>query len=120
MKLFKVLLLVFLLAVTVSTYNPLVAEEEEWQNIYESGGIRICRRAAEGSKFLEFKATGDLKGAMSEYVSAILDTDEHPDWAPRCLEARNVEKINDQEYVFMQYMQASGRQQTGTIPPGFP
>ena len=100
MKLFKVLLLVFLLAVTVSTYNPLVAEEEEWQNIYESDGIRICRRAAEGSKFLEFKATGDLKGAMSEYVSAILDTDEHPDWAPRCLEARNVEKINDQEYVF--------------------
>ncbi len=85
--------------VTLSTYSPLTAEEEEWQNIYESDGIRIYRRAAEGSKFLEFKAAGDLKGAMSEYVSAILNTDEHPDWAPRCLEARNVEKINDQEFV---------------------
>jgi hypothetical protein len=99
MKLFKVLLLVFLLAVTVSAYNPLVAEEEKWQSIYASDGIHICRRAAEGSTFLEFKATGDLKGAMSEYVSAILDADEYPDWAPRCLEARHVEKINDQEYV---------------------
>ena len=85
--------------VTLSTYSPLTAEEEEWQNIYESDGIRIYRRAAEGSKFLEFKAAGDLKGAMSEYVSAILNTDEHPDWTPRCLEVRNVEKINDQEYV---------------------
>ena len=98
MKFSTLSLLVFLLVV-VSAYSPLAAEEEEWQNIYESDGIHICRRAAEGSKFFEFKATGDLKGAMSEYVSAILDTDEHSDWAPRCLEARNVEKINDQEYV---------------------
>ncbi len=96
---FSIFSLLAFLLVALSTYSPLTAEEEEWQNIYESDGIRIYRRAAEGSKFLEFKAAGDLKGAMSEYVSAILDTDEHPDWAPRCLEARNVEKINDQEYA---------------------
>ena len=36
---------------------------------------------------------------MSEYVSAILDTDEHPDWAPRCLETQNIEKIKDKELI---------------------
>ncbi|MDP6923483.1 MAG: START domain-containing protein [Candidatus Scalindua sp.] len=91
-------LLVFLL-VTLPTYSPLTAEEEEWQHIYESDGINICKRVAEGSKFFEFKAVGNLRGMMSEYVSAILDTNEHSDWAPRCLEARNVEKVNDQEFV---------------------
>lgn len=98
MKLYIFSLLVFLL-VALSTYSPLTAEEEEWQHIYESDGINIYKRVAEGSEFLEFKATGALRGAMSEYVSAILDTDKHPDWAPRCMEARNVEKINDQEFV---------------------
>lgn len=98
MKLYIFSLLVFLL-VALSAYCPLTAEEEEWQHIYESDGIDICKRVAEGSEFLEFKATGDLRGAMPEYVSVILDTDEHPDWAPRCMEARNVEKISDQEYV---------------------
>ncbi|MHC4307077.1 MAG: SRPBCC family protein, partial [Planctomycetota bacterium] len=80
--------------VTVSTYNPLIAEEEKWHLAYETDGVDIYKRVAEESKFLEFKATGNLRGTMSEYVSAILDTDEHPDWAPRCLETRNIDKIN--------------------------
>ncbi len=99
MRFFYFPLLVFLLVVTVSAYNPLIAEEEEWHFAYETNGINIYRRVAEGSKFIEFKATGNLRGTMSEYVSEILDTDEHPNWAPRCLETRNIEKINDQELI---------------------
>jgi hypothetical protein len=99
MRLFKFSLLAFLLVATVSTYNPLVAEEEKWHLTYETDGIDVYKRVTGGSKYLEFKATGDLRGTMSEYVSAILDTGEHPDWAPNCLEARNVEKINDREFV---------------------
>ncbi len=99
MKFFKFSLLVFLLAVAVSTYNPLVAEEEKWHLAYETNGIDVYRRVTGSSKFLEFKATGTLRGAMSEYVSVIFDTDEHPDWAPRCLEARNIDKINDRELI---------------------
>ncbi|MCP4251851.1 MAG: hypothetical protein GY775_00325 [Candidatus Scalindua sp.] len=94
----KLSLLVFLL-VAVSAYNPLAAEEEEWHLAYKTNGIDVYRRVTGSSKFLEFKATGNLRGVMSEYVSAILDTDKHPDWAPRCLEARNIEKINDQEFI---------------------
>ena len=99
MRFFKFSLLVFLLAVNVSAYNPLVAEEEKWHLAYKTDGIDVYRRVAAGSKFIEFKAIGDLRGTMSEYVSVILDTDEHSDWAPRCLEARNIEKINDQEII---------------------
>jgi len=99
MRLFKFSLLAFLLAVTVSTYNPLVAEEENWHLAYEEDGINIYKRVAEESKFIEFKATGNLRGTMSEYVAAILDIDEHSDWAPRCLEARNINKINDRELI---------------------
>ncbi len=99
MKFYKYIFLTFLLAISVSTYNPLAAEEEEWHLAYKTNGIDVYRRVTGSSKFLEFKATGNLRGAMSEYVSAILDTDEHPDWAPRCLEARNIEKINDQELI---------------------
>ena len=96
---FSILSLLVFLLVALSTHSPLTAEEEEWQHIYESDGIDICKRVAEGSEFFEFKAVGNLRGRMSEYVSAILDTGEHPDWAPRCLEARNVEEINDREYI---------------------
>ncbi len=99
MRFFCFFLSVFLLTVTVPTYNPLAAEEAEWHLVYESDGITVCRRAAEGSKYLEFKASGNLRGAMSEYVSAVLDTDEHPDWAPRCLETQKIEKISDQEFI---------------------
>jgi hypothetical protein len=91
MKFFKLSLLTFLLAVTVSSYNPLAAEEEKWHLAYETDGIDVYKRIAGGSKF--------LRGTMSEYVSVILDTDEHPDWAPRCLETRNIEKINDKELI---------------------
>jgi hypothetical protein len=99
MRVLKFLLLSFLLAVSVSTYNSLAAEEEKWHLTYEADGINIYRRVTGGSKFLEFKAEGNLRGTMSEYVSAILDIDEHPDWAPRCLEARNIDKINNRELI---------------------
>jgi hypothetical protein len=79
MRFFKFSLLVFLLAVNVSAYNPLVAEEEKWHLAYKTDGIDVYRRVAAGSKFIEFKAIGDLRGTMSEYVSVILDTDEHSD-----------------------------------------
>ncbi len=99
MRFFNFSLLVFLLTVAVSTYNPLVAEEEKWHLTYAADGINIYRRVTEGSKFLEFKAEGNLRGTVSEYVSAILDIDEHPDWVPRCLEARNIDKINNRELI---------------------
>jgi hypothetical protein len=99
MRLFKFSLLAFLLVVTVSAYNPLIAEEEKWHLAYEADGVNIYKRVAEESKFIEFKATGNFRGTMSEYVSVILDTDEHPDWAPRCLETQNIEKINDKELI---------------------
>jgi hypothetical protein len=99
MRLFKFSLLAFLLVVTVSAYNPLIAEEGKWHLAYETDGVNIYKRVAEKSKFIEFKATGNLRGTMSEYVSVILDTDEHPDWAPRCLETRNIDKINDKELI---------------------
>ena len=76
----------------MSAFNPLAAEEEEWHLFYEADGINIHRRVLEGSQFLKFKAAGNLRGTMSEYVSVILDTDEHPNWAPRCLETRNIEE----------------------------
>lgn len=99
MKFLTFSLLAFLLAVTVSTYNPLAAEEEKWHLTYEVDGINIYRRVMEESKFLEFKAAGNLRGSIFEYVSVILDIDKHPNWAPRCSEARNIEKINDRELI---------------------
>lgn len=92
-------LLTLLLLATMSTYNPLAAEEGKWHLAYEEDGINIYKRVTEGSKFLEFKAEGDLHGTISEYVSVILNTDGHPNWAPRCLEAREVDKINDGELI---------------------
>ncbi|MBC8555374.1 MAG: hypothetical protein H8D23_37645 [Candidatus Brocadiales bacterium] len=99
MRLLKFSLLAFLLAVAVSTYNPLVAEEEKWHLTYEADGINIHRRVMEESMFLEFKAVGNLRGSISEYVSVILDIDKHPNWAPRCLETKNIKKINDRELI---------------------
>ncbi len=91
--------LTVLLVVTVLSYNPLMAEEEEWRLVYEADGINIHKRVVEGSRFFEFKAMGNLRGTISEYVSVLLDTDNMPDWAPRCLEARNIEWINDRKTI---------------------
>ena len=87
------------MSATASTHNPLAAEEEKWHLIYEEDGINIHRRVMEESSFLEFKAEGNLRGTVSEYLSVLLDIDEHPNWVPRCLEARNIDKINDRENI---------------------
>ena len=99
MRFINISFLIFLLAATASTHNPLAAEEEKWHLIYEEDGINIHRRVMEESSFLEFKAEGNLRGTVSEYLSVLLDIDEHPNWVPRCLEARNIDKINDRENI---------------------
>jgi hypothetical protein len=99
MRFFNFSLLPFLLAATVSAYTPLLAEENKWRFTYEADGIKTYRRITEESKFFEFKAAGNLRGKISEFVSVIIDTDEHPNWVPRCIEARNIDKINDRELI---------------------
>lgn len=86
-------------AVTIFAFTPLKAEEREWRLVYESNGITAHKRTNEGSRFFEFKAVGDLRGAISEYVSVLLDTNSMPEWAPQCFEARNIEQVNDLETI---------------------
>jgi hypothetical protein len=86
-------------AVIMLSVASLMAEEEEWRFVYESEGINVHKRIKEGSRFLEFKVAGDLRGEISEYVCVLLDTDNMPDWAPQCFEARNVERVNERETI---------------------
>ena len=69
-------------AIIPLAYIPLMAEEEEWLFVYELEGINVHKRIKEGSRFLEFKTNGDLRGEISEYVSVVLDTEIMPDWHP--------------------------------------
>jgi hypothetical protein len=86
-------------AVIIFALTPLKAEEEEWRFVYEADGITVHKRNKDGSRFLEFKAVGELRGEISEYVSVLLDTNIIPEWAPQCFEARNVERVNDRETI---------------------
>ncbi len=86
-------------AVIIFAFTSLIAKEEKWRFVYESEGINVHKRIKEGSRFLEFKAIGNLRGEISEYVNVLLDTDKIPDWAPRCFEARNVKRVNDRETI---------------------
>jgi hypothetical protein len=86
-------------AVIIFTLTPLKAEDEEWRFVYEADGITVHKRIKEDIKFFEFKSTGVLRGEISDYLSVILDTEIMPDWAPQCLEAQNVESINDRETI---------------------
>ncbi len=81
-------------AVIIFAFTPLKAGEEEWRFVYEADGITVHKRIKEDTIFIEFKSTGVLLGEISDYLSVILDTEIMPDWAPQCLEARNVESIN--------------------------
>ncbi len=83
-----------LLAVIMLAITPLKAGEEEWHFVYEADDITVHKRIKEDTIFLEFKSTGILRGEISDYLSVIFDTEIMPDWAPQCLEARNVESIN--------------------------
>jgi hypothetical protein len=85
--------------VIIFTLTPLKAEDEEWRFVYEADGITVHKRIKEDTNFFEFKSTGVLRGEISDYLSVILDTEIMPDWAPQCLEAQNVESINDRETI---------------------
>ncbi|GAX61854.1 hypothetical protein SCALIN_C28_0056 [Candidatus Scalindua japonica] len=99
MRLINFSLFTFLLVAIVSFFNAVIADEKEWHLAYEADGINVYKRITEGSKFFEFNAVGNLQGTVSEYLSVILDTDEHPDWVPRCLQTQKIEKISDQELI---------------------
>ena len=86
-------------AVIIFALTPLKAGEEEWRFVYKADGITVHKRIKEDTIFLEFKSTGVLRGEISDYLSVILDTEILPDWAPQCLEAQNVESINDRETI---------------------
>ncbi len=86
-------------AVIIFALTPLKAGEEEWRFVYKADGITVHKRIKEDTIFLEFKSTGVLRGEISDYLSVILDTEIMPDWAPQCLEAQNVESINDRETI---------------------
>ena len=91
--------IVALSVVIIFTFTPLKAEEEEWCFVYEADGITVHKRINEDTIFIEFKSTGVLRGEISDYLSVILDTEIMPDWAPQCIEAQNIESINDQETI---------------------
>ncbi len=86
-------------AVIIFALTPLKAGEEEWRFVYKADGITVHKRIKEDTIFLEFKSAGVLRGEISDYLSVILDTEIMPDWAPQCLEAQNVESINDRETI---------------------
>ncbi len=86
-------------AVIFFAYTPLKAGEEEWVFVYEAEGITVHKRIKEDTIFFEFKSAGVLPGKISDYLSVILDTEIMPDWAPQCIEAQNVESINDREAI---------------------
>ena len=91
--------IVALSVVIIFTFTPLKAEEEEWCFVYEADGITVHKRINEDTIFIEFKSTGVLRGEISDYLSVILDTEIMPDWAPQCIEAQNIESINDRETI---------------------
>ena len=86
-------------AVIIFAFTPLNAGEEEWRFVYEADSITVHKRIKEDTISLEFKFAGVLLGNISDYLSVILDTEIMPDWAPRCIEAQNVESINDREII---------------------
>jgi hypothetical protein len=86
-------------AVIMLAITPLKAGGEEWHFVFEADDITVHKRIKEDAIFLEFKSTGILRGEISDYLSVILDTEIMPDWAPQCIEAQNVERINDRETI---------------------
>ena len=86
-------------AVIIFAITPLNAGEKEWRFVYKADGITVHKRIKEDTIFFEFKSTGVLRGEISDYLSVILDTEIMPDWAPQCIEAQNIESINDQETI---------------------
>jgi hypothetical protein len=91
--------IVALSVVIIFTFTPLKAEEEEWCFVYEADCITVHKRINEDTIFIEFKSTGVLRGEISDYLAVILDTEIMPDWAPQCIEAQNIESINDRETI---------------------
>ena len=91
-------MMVFFLIYVLSC-TPLLAEEEEWRFVYGTEDINVHKRNSNGSSFFEFKAIGKLHGEITEYMSVLLDTDIMPNWAPQCLEAKNIKTINENEAI---------------------
>ncbi|MDR4504295.1 MAG: START domain-containing protein [Candidatus Scalindua sp.] len=93
------LFLSFLLVAALFSCIPLTAEEEGWQPVMVQQEVKVYKRMKEGSRFFEFKAVGSLSGTISDYVSVLLETESMPHWVPLCIEAQNIEQINDRETI---------------------
>lgn len=93
------LLLLSLLLITVLSSSVRLMADEEWQTVMELRSIKVYKRMKEGSRLFEFKAVGCLKGTVSEYESVLLETESMPHWVPLCIEAQNIERINDREAI---------------------
>jgi hypothetical protein len=67
--------------------TPLLAEEEEWRFVSGTQDIKVPKRVKAESSFLEFKAIGDLRGEITEYMNDLLDTTKISEWVPQCFDA---------------------------------
>ncbi len=69
--------------------------QSPWQLKKDQSGVKVYVRDVEGMSLKESKATVQFSGSVDAVVSLVQDFGNYPNWAPRVMEARLVERVSD-------------------------
>ena len=77
----------------------LPAHAQDWQHITSEDGIAVTAREVQGRGFPTFRGVGVIDASLWEILAVLSDVGRHRDWMFRCLEARQLRKISEMEYI---------------------
>lgn len=70
-----------------------------WEQVSDSGGIKVYRREVPGSDIIAFKGEGVIDAPVVRVGSVILDQARVPEWAQNVRKIKTVQRVADNELV---------------------
>lgn len=76
------------------------AQENSWQLVKNTDGIKVFSRENEKTKLSEILVTTEAKGPVSSFVSVVKDASNHKNWIYLCKEGKVVHVINPDKWIY--------------------
>lgn len=73
---------------------PAAGLADDWQLIAERDGIVASQRMAEGRRYPQLRAQGEVRGTPDEILAVLRDVASYRDWVPDCAEATTLRETS--------------------------
>ena len=80
--------------------NSVLFSQEEWNLNRDSDGIKVYTKKEEGYNFKTFKAIAIVNGTIHQFIEALADVENLPNWAYNVKSAELLEKTGDTLLIY--------------------